>query len=241
MGELVLPTKRNEIVVQSPKRLFIYSPPKTGKTTLIAALDNCLLVDIEDGSDFVSAMAVKIKSYQEAHALSAKIKEAGKPYKYIALDTTTELETLVLPLALKLYQQTSMGANYKGHILNLPNGAGYLYLRQAFEMVIDMFADSCDRLILLGHIKDKMINKADKEIVTKDIDLTGKIKNIVCAKSDAIGYLYREGNKCYITFETSDEITCGARPPHLRNTKFVLSEQDSEGNIKVYWDRIYID
>lgn len=241
MAEIVLPTGPNEVVIKSPRKLVIYSPPKTGKTTLIAALQNCLLFDIDDGADFISAMTLKAKTYQDMYEICEKVKAAGRPYIYAAIDTTTEMETMAIPLALKLYQATAMGASYKGHILNLPNGGGYLYLRQAFEMILNMVEAAFDRVILLGHIKDKMIDRAGKEVNAKDIDLTGKIKQIVCAKADAIGYLYREGNKCIITFETSDDITCGARPLHLRNKKFILSEQDSEGNTKVYWDKIYID
>ncbi len=241
MADIVLPTSPNQVVIKSPRKLVIYSPPKTGKTTLISALENCLLLDIDNGADFVSAMTLKPKTYQDIYEICEKIKAAGKPYKYIAIDTATELETIALPLALKLYQNTAMGASYKAPILNLPNGGGYLYLRQAFEMILGMVEEACERTILLGHIKDKMIDRAGKEVSAKDLDLTGKIKSIVCAKADAIGYLYREGNKCIITFETSDDITCGARPLHLRNRKFVLSEQDLQGNTKVYWDHIYID
>jgi hypothetical protein len=148
---------------------------------------------------------------------------------------------MIMPLALKMYQLTPMGATYKGNILALPNGAGYLYLRNAFEMMLNKVAASADRLILLAHIKDKMIGKEGKELAAKDIDLTGRLKQIVCANADAIGYLYREGKKNVITFETQEEVTCGARPLHLRNRVFTLSEQDDKGNTTVYWDKIYID
>lgn len=241
MSEIVLPTSRRETVIKSPKRTVIYSPPKVGKTSLVAGLDNCLILDIEDGSDFVQAMVLKVDSYNTLHQICEKIKAAGKPYKYIAIDSGTELETICLSLALALYNQTPMGASYKGHILSLPNGAGYLYLRQAFEMMLDKVSAVCDRLIILCHLKDKIINKADKEVSAKDIDLTGKIKQIICKDADAIGYLYREGNKCMISFETSDEITCGARPAHLRNRTFPISEMMADGTLRTYWDMIYID
>jgi hypothetical protein len=238
---ITLPTEKSTGALKSPRKVVIYSAPKVGKTTLISALDNCLLVDLEDGSDFVDAMKIKVSQYQELNELCEQIIAAGKPYKYIALDTSTGLEQMVLPLALKMYQLTPMGATYKGSVLALPNGAGYLYLREAFEMMLNKVAAACDRLILLAHIKDKMIGKEGKELSAKDIDLTGKLKQIVCAGSDAIGYLYREDNKNIITFQTTDEIVCGARPLHLRNKAFTLSEQDEKGNTRVYWDKIYID
>lgn len=238
---LELPTTKNEVIVKSPRRLLIYSPPKTGKTTLASELKDCLLLDLEDGSDFVSALRIKATTYQEIHLICDKIKEEGRPYKYIAIDTITGLEQMVLPLALKLYQRTPMGSTYTGSVLGLANGAGYLYLRNAFDLMLEEIQSAADRLIIFAHIKDKLIGREGKEIAAKDIDLTGKLKQIVCANSDAIGYLYREGNKCQLTFETSEEILCGARPLHLRNKVMTISEQDAKGKTKVFWDQIYID
>lgn len=51
-----------------------------------------------------------------------------------------------------------MGKTYQGtDIRTLPNGSGYMYLRQAVRKVIDMFRDLCDSLILIAHVKEKMI------------------------------------------------------------------------------------
>jgi hypothetical protein len=222
--------------------MLIYSQPKTGKTSNIGQLDSCLLLDLENGSDQFECLRLKANNVTEIFNICEEIKKKGKPYKYIALDTVTTLEEMCLPLALKLYQQTPMGKMYKEPILNLPNGAGYKYLRDAFDMVIDIVQSACERLILLGHLKDKMIDKAGKEVSAKDISLTGKIKFITCAYADAIGYLYRDGNKNILSFETSEDITCGARAAHLRNKKIVLSEYDqATDTLKTFWERIYID
>lgn len=237
-----LPTQTRKAITKSPQKLVIYSAPKVGKTSLMSGLENSLLIDIENGSDSVdNLMVLKASTYQELYAIVEEIKKQGKPYKYIALDTGTALETLVVPLALKLYQKTPMGKSYTDNILNLPNGAGYLYIREAYMMMIDMVAGVCERMILFGHIKDKIIEKGGKEVSAKDIDLTGKLKTIVCANADAIGFMYREGNKNIITFQTTDEVTCGARSPHLRNAKFPLSELKEDGTIETSWNKIYID
>ena len=53
-----------------------------------------------------------------------------------------------------------MGKSYNGDdIRTLPNGSGYMYLRMAVRKVIDMFRNLCDNFILIGHTKEKMINK----------------------------------------------------------------------------------
>ena len=48
-----------------------------------------------------------------------------------------------------------MGKNYDGdNITSLPNGAGYLYIRQAFFQVLDFVDTLAEYVILSGHIKD---------------------------------------------------------------------------------------
>ena len=70
--------------------------------------------------------------------LKKKKADSGKnPYRFIALDTTTELEDLILPYAKVLYNETVMGKNWKGtDVKELPNGSGYHYLRTAFFNII---------------------------------------------------------------------------------------------------------
>jgi hypothetical protein len=101
-----LPTKKVLATRANPKRLVIYSKPKAGKTSALALLDNCLLLDFEKGSDYVDAMKLKIDSLQGLKEVGAEIVKAGKPYKYIAVDTVTALEELCLGYAKSLYMDT---------------------------------------------------------------------------------------------------------------------------------------
>jgi len=107
--------------------------------------------------------------------------------------------------------------------------------------MIEKVKGCADRVILLGHVKDKSIEKEGKEVTARELALTGKLSSITCANADAIGFIYREGNKCIITFETNNELICGARPAHLRNRKFTISEEAVDGTLTTYWDRIFID
>ena len=45
MIEIKLPTKKVKSSTNNPKLMLMYSPPKTGKTTLLSKLDNCLIID----------------------------------------------------------------------------------------------------------------------------------------------------------------------------------------------------
>jgi len=238
---IVLPTKKVKAERVNPKRIVIYSKPKTGKTTAYAGLEDNLIIDLENGADYVEALKVKVSSLQELLDTGKAIKAAGNPYKYITIDTVTALEDMIMPLAIKLYRQTPMGKNYDGdNVTTLPNGAGYLYIRQAFFQVLDFIDTLAPHIILSGHIKDKQVDDKGEMVLAANIDLTGKIKSLICANADAIGYMYRKGNKTILSFKTNEEVTCGARPEHLRNEEIVVTEMNEKGELEFHWDKVFI-
>jgi energy-coupling factor transporter ATP-binding protein EcfA2 len=248
MSEIVLPMTKVSAETKSPKNLIIFSKPKVGKTTLLSQLENCLILDLEDGSDYVDAIKLKARSIDDIRAIGKAIKEAGYPYKYVAVDTITALEEMCIPFAEDLYSKSSMGKNWftegkpkYGSILNMPNGAGYPWLREAFTKVVDYLKTWAPRIILVGHVKDVVLDKNGSEFNALDLDLTGKLKRITSSQSDAIGYLFRKGNKNILSFKTTDEISCGARPEHLRNKEVVLSELNDEETLTTFWENVYID
>jgi hypothetical protein len=237
---IVLPTTKVKAERVNPKRIVIYSKPKTGKTTAFAGLDNNLILDLENGTEYVDALKVKIGSLQELLDVGKAIKEAGKPYQFVTVDTVTALEEIIMPLAIKLYRQTPMGKSFDGDtVTTLPNGAGYLYIRQAFFQVLDFIDTLAPTIILSGHIKDKQVDDKGELVMSANIDLTGKIRSLICANADAIGYMYRKGNKTILSFKTNEEVTCGARPEHLRNEEIVVSEM-ADGVLTISWDKIFI-
>jgi hypothetical protein len=235
-----LPTSKVKATLTDPGKLIIYSKPKTGKTSLLAELENNLIIDLENGTQYYDALKVSINSVQELMDLIKAIIAAGKPYKYITLDTLTKLEDLALPYALTLYKQTPMGKSFTGaNVLDLPNGAGYKYLRDAMTNLLNAIYKCADRVILLGHLKTTNIEKNGKEVSARELDLTGKIKSMVSADVDAIGLLYRgEDNKNILSFKTTDDVICGARPVHLKDQEIVISEL-VDGKFITHWDKVY--
>ena len=131
MSDIILPMKKVSAETKSPKNLIIFSKPKVGKTSLLSELENCLIIDLEDGTDYVDAIKLKARSIQDIKAIGKAIKDADYPYKYVAVDTITALEEMCVPLAEEMYSKSSMGKNWftegkdkYGTILNMPNGAG---------------------------------------------------------------------------------------------------------------------
>lgn len=252
-----LPTTATAATRKNPNRLILFSAPKAGKTELLSRLPNNLILDLEKGSGFVGGMKLDVveiaekESIRPIHALKMVIdkiseanKKAGKKvYKYLTLDTISALEDNYAPdLALKLYKNTPMGRNFQGdNILDLPNGAGWGYLRQAILMILDELESLCEVFIISGHTKDKLVEFNGKEMTQRGLDLAGKTPSIVCSKSDAIAYLYRKDNQTIANFKTAEALSVGARPEHLKNQEIVLLEMDEQGNFISHWDKIFVD
>lgn len=255
----MLPT-RTPAVSDSPNKLFIFSTPKVGKTTLLESLPNCLIVDTENGSNYIEGVKFNVKKIametgkgeakvlrELAEEIRAKNKEVdGYAYDYIAIDTVTGLEDVARTMATLLYKATPLGKNYKGNdvINDLSHGAGYGYLRTAFTTLYGYFDGLAKHgMVLLGHVKFSSLIKDGKELAATDIDLTGRLKQIMCSDSDAIGVLYREKdnpNQVIISFETNErDLATGARSKHLRQEKFVISEL-IEDKVITHWDKIYL-
>jgi len=251
-----LPTKKTKAERVNPKKIILFSNPKAGKTQAVAALEENLILDLEDGSQFVDAMKINIRKLAKDENKTPliilkevinKISEANKTkgdfvYKYITIDTVTALEDISLELANKLYQGTPMGRNWIGDdVTKLPNGAGYQYLRNAMDIILNEIEQLCDTLIILGHIKGKFIEKEGKEMEARGLALTGKIASILCANVDAIGYVYREENKTLVNFAPSESLVVGSRPEHLKNKIITLIESDDNGTLTIDWSKIFIE
>lgn len=239
----------------NPRKIILFGKPKIGKTTALANLDNCLILDFEGGTDYFDALKIDIigeaKKQEVLPIVIVKqiiktIKEANKKnngyvYRFGAIDTISILEDIVMPIAVDLYKNTPVGRNFQGNnVLTLPNGAGYQYTRAALWMVLDELEECFETLIIISHLKDKLVEKDGKEMNERGIDLIGKSATILSANVDAIGYLYRDENKTIVNFKPSESVTCGSRCDHLTNAKITLIESDENGKLVVDWSKIFI-
>lgn len=237
-----LPKTKVPAETQDPKYLILFGLPKVGKTTILSTLDNNLILDFENGTTYVNALKVKIDSLATLKETIKAIKEAGKPYKYITIDTITAVEEMAKPVAINLYRKSPMYSDRYADVTDvtrLPNGSGYGFLRQAVESIVDLIASATDNIILCGHVRDVSLNEGLDGSV-KDLDLTGKLKRILSARSDAIGFVHRDedSNLC-INFGQDGEVLTGARPLHLANKDIVVAERNEDGTFTSHWERIY--
>lgn len=244
---LILPKEKSTPLKNSIKFMILFGRPKAGKSSAMAALDNNLIIDLEDGYKGLSALVVQARNINDFAEISRALQEEIKnnngkfPYKYITIDNATRLEEMCLSYATTLYRQTPMGKNYQGtDVRTLPNGSGYMYIRQAVRKVIDMFRTLCETLFLVAHTKDRQINVEGQEMNEMTLDLTGKLGDILCGEADAIGYVYRKKNETIISFEGGESSVREARPEHLRGKKIVIAESDDNNNLTFHWDKIFL-
>ena len=264
-----LPTERSVVENYNPKLMVIFGKPKSGKSSFVAAIDDNLIIDLEDGYIALSVMKVQARTAKDMqeirNAIIAKGKELHKaPYKYITIDNATRLEEMSVALAAELYRATPMGSNWgyvvdqkgmvvkdpktgklmidpKADVRQLANGAGWLYMRKAIRQLIDMFKPLCETLILVCHVKDKQIRKNGEEMSEMAVDLAGKTGDIICGEADAVGYLYRDSNKTFISFEGGDNTIREARPLHLRGKKIQVAESNDNNEVVFDTSKIFIN
>ena len=267
MSNIVLPTERRKATDYNPRLMVLFGKPKCGKSTLMASLDNNLIIDLEDGYRALDVMCIQARNANDIFQIKTAIEQknqenGGNFYRFITIDNATRLEEMSLIYAAHLYRQTSMGQSWgykkdrignilmengkkvvdpKADVRQLPNGAGYLYLRQALKEMVNMFKPLCDTLILVCHVKDKQIKKNDEETSEMAVDLAGKTGDIICGEADAIGYVSRQENKTILSFKGGDNNIRGSRPLHLREKAFVVAESDDDGNLKVDMSEIFPD
>lgn len=257
-----LPKTVNKPKVENPRRVFLFAHTKVGKTKLASMLPNNLIIDLEDGTQYLEALSINVRAIAGKNnsdeltvlrMITEKIrdenKKAGKcVYDYITIDTTTALEEAARKLATILYKQSVAGKNFEGSdvVRELAKGSGYEWLRVAFDKIYNLFDGLYGKaLILNGHVKLTSITKEGNELEVKDVLLTGKLKGMVCQDSDAIGYLYRSKenpNETWVSFKTNEnDLATGARPDHLRQQEFCILEYNPTTKVfKDHWNKIFL-
>lgn len=137
----MLPTQAIEPSRRNPKWLIIYGKAKCGKTTAVSKLKDTLILDFEKGSDFVSALKMKVIGLNappgekpEVKASRLEVNEGDRlfylnevaglirkyrkdnngkrPYKRIVIDTCTKLEEMCEDMGTLMYMNSPMGIKF---------------------------------------------------------------------------------------------------------------------------------
>jgi hypothetical protein len=161
----------------------------------------------------------------ELEAVAQALRNPPNQYPFVTIDTVSAMEDWAEIRGTQRYKLNPTGKNFQGtSVLELPHGHGYLWLRLAFQELLGLFSGTTKRLILVCHLRDKFLDKGGQEVAVKDLELTGKIRNITASKADSIGYLYRNlatnQGKLMVSFQTFESVSCGSRCEHLKGQNF---------------------
>jgi GTPase SAR1 family protein len=205
-----LPTKVIKSNTVNPSLLTVFGQSKVGKTTMLSKLDKCLIIDTEKGTKYVDALKVSVNNSAELKNVVKELKTLteGTVYKYLALDTIDNV--------VSWFEKDVARDNNVDSFAKIPFGDGYNQVRTRTMAMISALMECCEHIIIIGHRKKTIIGNDSVEVNVSSLDLSGKLKNYVMAKSDAIGFVYRdEDGKLKVSFEASDEVEAGTRLPHL--------------------------
>lgn len=262
---IVLPTVKQVPTTVNPRTLVISGKHKVGKTSILSQLPNCLLVDVEDGSAYYEGLVMKcpegygpVSKFKWLQELAKTIKDAGKPYDYVAIDTISQLDIDSEWYGTWLYMNSVTGKKFNRKVdgngdlmkdkdgktimlkpsddeyesvLSLGQGYGYKWTRQAMMDIYDTLKDVgkvCT--IFISHVADKMIaEKSGEQVMVKDLALTGKVRDLIPRLVDGIATVWNEDGEVMISFVANEDKIGGIRCKHLRGYSG-----------KLEWNKIFI-
>ena len=219
---MTLKKVKRKAVSENTKVMLLYGAPKVGKTTVLSQLEDCLIIDTEQGANMVEGYIEEVNSRQELFDLLAKAQK-GHEYKYVAIDTIDKIAEWADKAVCESENVSS--------IVDLAYGKGFSMVREKVLNLVKAMKEIFPHVIIIGHRKWARAVVDSKAIVEPEsLDLTGKLKNMLMADCDAIGYVYRdeESSDLMVSFKSNDALEAGSRSPHLRGKE-----------MKLNWKKIY--
>ena len=219
---MALKKVKRKIVSKNPKVMLLYGAPKVGKTTALSQLDDCLIIDTEQGAGMIEGYIEEANNRDELIEILQQAKD-GHDYKYVAIDTIDKIADWA--------EKTVCAEEGVTAIADLAYGKGFALVREKVLNTIKIMKEIFPHVIVIGHRKWARAIVDSKAIVEPEsLDLTGKLKNMLMADCDAIGYVYRdeEKGKLMVSFKANEALEAGSRSPHLRGKEMELK-----------WNQIY--
>ena len=213
---MALKKVKRKAVSQNPKTMLLYGAPKVAKTTALSQLDDCLIIDTEGGANMIEGYVEAINSRKELIELLKQAQE-GHEYKYVAIDTIDKIATWAEQA---VCEEESVSA-----VQDLAFGKGFGLVREKVLNTVSILKTIFPHVIIIGHRKWARAVVDSKAIVEPEsLDLTGKLKNMLMADCDAIGYVYRDEEKgnLMVSFKANESLEAGSRSPHLKGKELEL-------------------
>lgn len=187
-----------EVGGAQPRKLMIglIGAPKTGKTTLGAQIckeENGLLVDVEQGADFIpfKVKAIRPTNWEELQMLPM----FADDFRTIVIDTLDACYDL-----LELHAQARLGVK---EIKDAPYGTGFAFVRNELTDWLQALRRVFDLIVVLCHIRPGL------DIESRKVDLPGKTGRAFVALMDAIGLLTVQNQQGRLIYSVSFDPSAG--------------------------------
>jgi len=235
---LLIPTAPLAPTTTEPRTVAFYGDQKIGKSETIAKLGELpgglLHIDTHNGTAFIKTRRVDVGSLAGWHELTAALPAAWRasPFRWLAIDVLDDVETWATEQALMDYKRKPVGKNFGGlSVLELEMGLGFGYTRDALvEMLKPVWGNNWWTTIFVVHSRAKFLGFAESptavsaDTTSDQLDLTGKIRKLICNKVDAVGHFSKKDGKLQLSFVTTEKTICGLRARYLHNKVVKFSD-----------------
>lgn len=233
MSELtsLLPTKKSTKPKRiDPSSIIIFGPAGVGKSTFGASLEDALIIDTEESTDFLEGiMSVDVKNSMKRFTgvireLNEYKKQNGKmPYEYVIIDTLDGLvHDIIFPYICKQHG--------KKDISDFDYGAGYSHAKNMLLQYMNFFKANFKAVIYMCHYKRTVFGETEVDFDMASLNFPASIKTTLVHQIDEVGLMFSEDGTRQINFVGSDNMEGKSRAKHL-----------SGQTIEADWDKIFID
>jgi len=212
---------RSRILFPQHDTWLFFGPPKVGKTTFAASWENCLIVDLERGTDYVNCIRVQPKDLREFDTLISLL-ESGhadfRDFQTIAIDTVDVLHDWIENQVCAELNISAIGeAAY---------GRDYAQVRQRLLSYVGRLKRLDRNILWIAHSRQAIIEP--NAPVARTIDLPGKLARFFTAQMDTIGYCFAEEGEGgvltrLISFKPLNTLEAGSRNPVLQDKVVEMS------------------
>lgn len=177
-------------VIVKPQIYLIYGPNGAGKSTLASAFESSLMLDLEDGSSFISGISrISAEALPKLQTVEEAVKEllGQHIYKTLIIDSLESLETLIQKHLCEQHKVQS--------IEGIPFGKGFVMAREIMEDFMKLLQSLRDQkqmnVIIVAHAQNKTHTDPISNVAYDRYTLRAneKLANVVKDLSDSIYFL----------------------------------------------------
>lgn len=200
-----LPTAFSEPMTDlSDFSLWVYGPPKHGKTTLTQMFEDLLHIMFEPGHKALRLRFIAPKKWDHVEPWIDSIEQDDR-YKNVSVDTVESMYALCWRAVLK-----KLGID---HPSDLEYGKGWDAVKSPFvkalKRLLNLESKGC---CLISHaVRGTRKTKDGDEIEDIHPNLSGKILEEVAGAVDVIGYYHTRRDQRFLQIRPSDDVMAGCR------------------------------